>query len=252
MTSTIAKKLKELEEKEAREREPVSGPGIASAYMRTQEEKAVAEQLASRKRAPIPELMIGPNGVLRVSHPDEDTGKLMLCHALGCADFAFVEGIVKQLTALCVVNGSVDVVKLNYLVAMTIGFEPKDQKEAVMASHMVLLHCVVFDLGPTLPNLEIDQMNFILPSTIKAARTFAAQLETLHKIRQKPEQKIVQNVVVGDGGQAIVGDVKQGRRIAKTKARRSRLALTHSNERPMEILAVQDKKPVAVKRKSTK
>ena len=44
----------------------------------------------------------------------------------------------------------------------------------------------------------------------KFARTFTHQMDTLHRWRSAPEQKVtVQNVSVSDGGQAIVGNVTQ-------------------------------------------
>jgi hypothetical protein len=46
---------------------------------------------------------------------------------------------------------------------------------------------------------------------IKLARTFAMQLETLKRQRSTGEQIVkVQHAVVNDGGQAIVGTVRQG------------------------------------------
>jgi hypothetical protein len=47
----------------------------------------------------------------------------------------------------------------------------------------------------------------------KMARTFAAQVETLTRYRGKGQQKMtVEHVHVGQGGQAIIGDViTQGR-----------------------------------------
>jgi len=47
----------------------------------------------------------------------------------------------------------------------------------------------------------------------KLARTFVAQVEALKRYRSGGEQKVtVQHVNVSEGGQAIVGNVTQGRR----------------------------------------
>ena len=46
----------------------------------------------------------------------------------------------------------------------------------------------------------------------KFARTFTGQMDTLHRCRSGPEQKVtVNNVSVNEGGQAIVGSVTHKR-----------------------------------------
>jgi hypothetical protein len=72
----------------------------------------------------------------------------------------------------------------------------------------------------------------------KLARTFVTQLEALKRYRGEGDQKVtVQKVSVGDGGQAIVGNVTQAPRApAAEAAQTSPPALTHPKEEPMPII----------------
>ena len=67
----------------------------------------------------------------------------------------------------------------------------------------------------------------------KLARTFAMQMEALKRYRTGGEQKVtVQHVTVGEGGQAIVGNVNQAARVAYRKNRRITSALLSMRGKP--------------------
>ena len=72
----------------------------------------------------------------------------------------------------------------------------------------------------------------------KLARTFTIQMEALKRYRTGGEQKIiVQHVTIGEGGQAIVGNVTQGRDAAAPGAATAPpLALTKTETAPMPII----------------
>ena len=72
----------------------------------------------------------------------------------------------------------------------------------------------------------------------KLARTFATQMEALKRYRTGGEQKVtVQHVTVSEGGQAIVGNVTQGRREATPDGVATPpLALTKTEAAPMPII----------------
>ena len=79
-------------------------------------------------------------------------------------------------------------------------------------------------------------------------------MEALKRYRTGGEQKVtVQHVTVGEGGQAIVGNVTQGRReAASDKAVATPLALTDSKTAPMPIIEAKNQVPNPVPRSSKK
>jgi DUF917 family protein len=88
----------------------------------------------------------------------------------------------------------------------------------------------------------------------KLTRTFTTQMEALKRYRTGGEQKVtVQHVTVGEGGQAIVGNVTQGRReAAPDKAVATALALTDAKAAPMAIVEAKNQVPIPVPRTSKK
>jgi hypothetical protein len=98
------------------------------------------------------------------------------------------------------------------LAAVLSGIGENDHLEAFLCSQMVVAH----DLGmefirrarsPQQPAAGIDEN---LNRGIKLFRMFTRQVEVLRTLRSKGEQKmIVEHVHVHNGGQAIVGSVRQ-------------------------------------------
>jgi hypothetical protein len=76
----------------------------------------------------------------------------------------------------------------------------------------------------------------------KLARTFALQMDTLHRLRSGPEPKVtVNNVSVNDGGQAIVGTVNHnGGDKGKVDGTRSPPLLTDQSDTAMPIIEPDD------------
>jgi hypothetical protein len=68
-----------------------------------------------------------------------------------------------------------------------------------------------FSRRATAANQSSEVTDLNINRATKLMRTFTAQVEALQKIRNKGQQKItVQHVQVGQGGQAIIGDVSHG------------------------------------------
>jgi len=83
----------------------------------------------------------------------------------------------------------------------------------MLASQMAVVHAMALEMSSRAmfrdqSLLAVDKnINFVN----KLMRTFSTQVETLNKYRTKGQQKIiVQHVNINDGGQAVIGDVKQG------------------------------------------
>ena len=81
----------------------------------------------------------------------------------------------------------------------------------MLAAQMAGVHMAIMTFARRLAGAEtIPQQDSAERAFNKLARTFAAQMEALKRYRTGGEQKVtVQHVNVGEGGQAIVGNVTQ-------------------------------------------
>src|SRR6202522_4012504 len=129
-------------------------------------------------------------------------------NAIGTASEDFLEGLILQL-----VNASREKTPsekaANFMLAVVKGIEPRDQIEAMLAAQMAAVHMASMTFARRLAHVEnIPQQDSAERAFNKLTRTFAAQMSALKEYRSKGEQKMtVQHVHVGDGGQAIVGNV---------------------------------------------
>lgn len=91
---------------------------------------------------------------------------------------------------------------------------PRDPVERMLAVQMAATHVATIRSARWLANTKnIPQVQAHYSGYNKLARTFAAQVEALRKHRTGGKQTVtVQHVNVGDGGQAIVGNVQTGGR----------------------------------------
>ena len=82
-------------------------------------------------------------------------------------------------------------------------------------AQMVSVHVMAMRCAQHLANAEdIAQHDSAARALGRLARTFPAQIEALNRYRSHGEPAItVQNVSVGDGGKAIVGNVTQHRSV---------------------------------------
>lgn len=144
-------------------------------------------------------------------HPDELTGLALLMDALGTTDPDFYLGLLRQLRNAGPRGSESNAAQLNFMLSMVIGAKPKDQVEAMLAAQMAAVHVATMAFARRLEDtalLDISERTFN-----KLARTFVAQVEALKRYRSGGQQTVtVQHVNVSEGGQAIVGNVTQGRR----------------------------------------
>ena len=103
---------------------------------------------------------------------------------------------------------------VNFLLAVVTGVKPRDQLEAMLAAQMGVIHTAIMTFRQRLSHVgTLAQQDSTERALNKLARTFAMQVEALKRYRTGGEQKVtVQHVSVGDGGQAIVGNVTQAAR----------------------------------------
>lgn len=125
------------------------------------------------------------------------------------------EFAVAQLNRLIAVSrnseGKIDHVTLNGLLAMIEGAGPRNEVEAALAVQMALTHAVAQHVLLRASRVDqIPQFDSASNAAVKLLRTFAMQVETLAKLQRGGEQ-LVKVVHVHSGGQAIVGNVVQGK-----------------------------------------
>ena len=146
-----------------------------------------------------------------IDHPDPDIGERLMANALGVTDREAMDGILRQLVRASVNGGTHDEVNLSFMISMATSLKPRDSVEAMLVAQMVSVHVMAMRCAQHLANAEdIAQRDSAALALGRLARTFPAQIDALTRYRSHGEPAItVQNVSVGDGGKAIVGNVTQ-------------------------------------------
>jgi hypothetical protein len=134
-----------------------------------------------------------------------------MAETLGAADRDAMHGILTQLVKASVKGRKPDAVTLAFMIAMVKSIKPRDSVEAMLVAQMVSVHVMAMRSAHHLASAEdIAQLDSAGRALGRLARTFPAQIEALNRYRSHGEPAItVQNVSVGDGGKAIVGNVTQ-------------------------------------------
>jgi hypothetical protein len=137
---------------------------------------------------------------------------MALMDAMGSKDPDFMAGLLNQIASVSSSGAAVNEDRLNFVLSIVKGIEPRDQVEAMLAAQMAVTHQAIMTFARRLANVEtIPQQDSAERAFNKLGRTFAAQVEALKRHRSTGEQRVtVQHVNVNDGGQAIVGNVTQG------------------------------------------
>jgi hypothetical protein len=218
-------------------------------YSPTPEERAtIGKRFNTPKGAPVPQLKV-EDGKVSIDHPDELTGFLLMQDALGTANGAFMFGLLGQLARTTSGEEKVSETDLNFMVSVIKGIKPRDQVESMLAAQMAAIHMAMLKFVGHLPRIKtLPQQDAAERAINKFARTFAAQMEALKRYRTGGEQKVtVQHVSVSEGGQAIVGNVTQGRREATPEgAATPPLVLTKTEAIPMPIIESKMQTPVEI------
>ena len=150
-----------------------------------------------------------------IDHPDPELGEQLMTNALGVADRDAMHGILRQLVKASVNGERPDEVNLSFMISMVKSIKPRDSVEAMLVAQMVSVHVMAMRCAYHLANAEdVAQQDSAARAFGRLARTFPAQIEALNRHRSHGEPAItVQNVSVGDGGKAIVGNVTQHARL---------------------------------------
>jgi hypothetical protein len=162
------------------------------------------------KAAATPRITLSSHG-FSIDHPDPELGEQLLANALGVADRDAMHGVLRQLVKASVNGERPDEVTLSFMISMVRSIRPRDSVEAMLVAQMVSVHVMAMRCAHHLANAEdIGQQDSAGRALGRLARTFPAQIDALNRYRSHGEPAItVQNVSVGDGGKAIVGNVTQ-------------------------------------------
>jgi len=174
-------------------------------------DKPTALTAAGRTRAAAaPRVKLSSRG-FAIDHPDPELGEQLMAEAFGVADRDAMHGILRQLVRASVKGQKPDAVNLAFMIAMVESIRPRDAVEAMLVAQMVSVHVMAMRCAHHLACAEdVIQQESAGRALGRLARTFPAQMEALNRHRNNSEPAItVQNVSVGDGGNAIVGNVTQ-------------------------------------------
>jgi hypothetical protein len=217
-------------------------PREATAISKLQKEAA--------KRAP--RLKVTKDGnALKVGtdHPDNSTGLILLMEALGTTDEDFLTGFLNQLLGTTLQGGKINEEAVNFMLSVIKGIKPRDQVEAMLAAQMAAVHVSTMTFARRLAHVDtIPQQDSAERAFNKLTRTYTSQMEALKRYRTGGEQKVtVQHVTVGEGGQAIVGNVTQDRREGAPTNSAAPLALEDEKMVAMPTIEERMKVPVAAR-----
>jgi hypothetical protein len=171
---------------------------------------------AETPKAPVIALTLDDEGKTVVSAGTQPGGgvsfeKMAAC--IGSDSPLFMQGLIEQM-----IDGSVNPgvkgpseMNANFVWHVVAGINPKDQVEPMLASQMGMLQLHIARISRQLARSDmLQQFETNEKALNRMMRTYAAQVETLKRYRTGGEQKVSvlhQHVNVGDGAQAVVGNV---------------------------------------------
>jgi hypothetical protein len=226
------------------------------AWERTPREVEAIKKACDGRFEGVPRLLVSKSEKgwsFKSEHRDEFAGTALLMEAIATADADFFMGLVTQLAEAG--GGEVDEHRLNFMLAVVKGIKPRDQMEAMLAAQMAAVHMATMNFSRYIAEADhLDHRDSAERTLNKLMRTFVTQMEALKRYRTGGEQTVtVQHVNVGEGGQAIVGNVTQGQQdVAPSRMSAQPLALTQGKTLPMPIIESEKRAAVRVPRSARK
>lgn len=146
-----------------------------------------------------------------IDHPDLEVGEQLLADAFGVPDSDAMYGILQQLAKASGNGSKADPATLAFMLSMVESIKPRDSIETMLVAQMVSVHVMTMRCACRLAIAgDAARRDSAARAMGRLARTFPAQIEALNRHRCHGGPAItVQNVSVGDGGKAIVGNVTQ-------------------------------------------
>ena len=227
----------------------------ASNYKPTERELSAVRKFCEKRAAELATRikLSNENGRQRivVDHKNVAVGYALLAEALGTANIDFIDGLIDQL-AQGGSRGTIDVKEINFMLGAIKDIKPNDQIEVMLAAQMAAVHITAMKFLQHFPRIQsLPQQDATERAFNKLTRTFTMQMDALKRYRTGGEQKVtVQHVTIGEGGQAILGNVNQATpSTAPAKPEDKPKALTDSRQAAMPIIERPAREPVAARRK---
>ena len=172
------------------------------------------------KAAVAPRIKLSPRGI-SIDHPDQEHGERLMSDAFGVSNRDAMYGMLRQLARASVKGRKPDGVNLAFMISMVESIRPRDAVEAMLVTQMVSIHVMAMRCAHNLAGeQDVARQESAGRALSRLARTFPAQIEALNRHRNNREPAVtVQNVSVGDGGKAIVGNVTQHASVIVSDAR---------------------------------
>jgi hypothetical protein len=141
---------------------------------------------------------------------DEKLFAVQMMEALGTRSVPFMNDTLDNLVRVMSPSRNVSSDQYNAAVAILAAVEPENELEATLGAQMVAANdCAMRCMRAMFATDMADHQKMYGDLSNKFARTFAAQVEALAKLRRKGEQ-VVKHVHVHEGGQAVVaGTINQ-------------------------------------------
>ena len=227
--------------------EPKAGE-LEKPYEATPAEKEAARRILARRegRSSAPEVSIHQEGgtdVISLTEGDPVAASVVVMDALGICEANFANWYLSQIIDVARPGARADEKSTNAMIAGIAAMRPRDEAEAMLIAQMIATHELAMTFARRLKHVEnIPQQDSAVNGLTKLTRTYAAQMEALKRYRSGGEQKMtVQHVHVGEGGQAIVGNVSTpaqgGGAIGKTKEQPHAIGYAPGIEMPRQIEA---------------
>jgi hypothetical protein len=174
-----------------------------------------AEPSAAR-RPPVRVKLRRINADLAKAHPPDGETRAWwerLKRALGTSSSAFVNSSLVQLQAAARLPfGGISETAVNAALAMIEAAAPKDEIEGALAVQMACTHTAAMAVLARLGDGHGSELRVAALGSAAARllRAYATQVEVLRRLRHGGQQYVrVEHVYVNDGGQAVIGNVKQ-------------------------------------------
>jgi hypothetical protein len=184
--------------------------------IRDNELSSLATDRATHRKPPVRVKLMKPDAfVAQTAPPDgeSDNWHKRLQNALGTMSSDFVNASLLQIQAAARSPfGTVSEIHINAALAMVEAAAPKDEIEAALAVQMACTHTAAMAVLAKLDSGFGTERRVAAFGSVAARlmRAYATQVEVLRRLRIGGQQFVrVEHVYVNDGGQAIIGNVKQ-------------------------------------------
>jgi hypothetical protein len=169
-----------------------------------------------RRVPPVRVKVFRADGKVAPVHPPDGEGAnwwKRLNKALGTTSSDFVNASLFQIQAACRSRwGGISELAMNAALAMIEAAAPKDEIEAALAVQMACTHTAAMAVLAKLDVAFATEQRVVAfgSAAARLMRAYATQVEVLRRLRSAGQQFVrVEHVHVNDGGQAVIGNVKE-------------------------------------------